>query len=91
MGSNLPSAQTLSLGYEAFLASKWPQIILEVTPDLKFELCGLNNPCSSAFLAAKCMKKPFIPFYSQEGQNGLVDLRAIAAGKNHIIIKSDLA
>ena len=27
------------------------------------------------------MKKPFIAFYSQEGQNGHVDLRAIAAGK----------
>ena len=28
------------------------------------------------------MKKPFIAFYSQEGQNGHVDLRAIAPGKN---------
>ena len=49
MGSNLSLAQTLLLGYEAFLASKWPKIILEVTPDLKFELCGLNNPCAILF------------------------------------------
>ena len=49
MGSNLSLAQTLLLGYEAFLASKWPQIILEDTPDLKFELCGLNYPCAMLF------------------------------------------
>ena len=28
------------------------------------------------------VKAFYSPFYSQEGQNGLVDLRAIAAGKN---------
>ena len=60
----------------------WPlrlSVALEVTPDLKFELCGLNNPCFGAFLASKCMKKPFIPRKEgrmKEGQNGHVDLHA---------------
>ena len=42
---------------------KWPQrlpVASEVTSDLKFELSGLNNPCSSAFLAPKCFFEPFV-------------------------------
>ena len=50
---------------EAVLASK---------TDLKFEHCGFNNPCSSAFLASKCFFEPFVR--KKEGQNGHVDLRA---------------
>ena len=38
------------------------------------ELSGLNNPCSSAFLAPICFLEPFLSLFS--GQNGHVDLRA---------------
>ena len=50
-------------------ASKQPQM----TSD---ELSGLNNPCSSAFLAPICFLEPFLRKGRKEGQNGLVDLRA---------------
>ena len=54
----------------------------EVTSDLECELSGLNNLCSSASLASLLHDKPFIPRRRKEGrQNGLVDLRAIAADK----------
>ena len=39
------------------------------------ELSGLNNPCSSAFLAPICFLEPFLSLF-KEGQNGHVDLRA---------------
>ena len=29
------------------------------TSDLKFDHCGFNNPCYSAFLAPKCFLEPF--------------------------------
>ena len=48
----------------------------EVTSDLSSEISGLNNPCSSAFLAPKCSLEPFLRKGRKEGQNGLVDLRA---------------
>ena len=49
----------------------------EVTSDLKFELNGLNNPCSSVSLAPKCFSEPFQRKEGRkEGQNGHVDLRA---------------
>ena len=37
----------------------------EVTSDLNFELSGLNNLCTSAFLAPKCF---FEPFKRKEGR-----------------------
>ena len=48
------------------------------TSDLKFDHCGFNNPCYSAFLAPKCFFEPFLRKKEgrKEGQNGLVDLRA---------------
>ena len=58
------------------LYTKWHQRLLvasEVTLDLKIELSGLNNSCTSAFLATKCF---FEPFQRKEGQNNIVDLRA---------------
>ena len=53
------------------MASKQPQI----TSD---ELSGLNNPCSSAFLALICFLEPFHRRKEgrKEGQNWHVDLRA---------------
>ena len=46
----------------------------EVTSDLNSEISDLNNPCFSAFLAPRCFFEPF--HRKEEGQNGLVDLRA---------------
>ena len=37
------------------------QMTSKVTSDLKFELCGLNNPCSSAYLAPKCFSGLNVP------------------------------
>ena len=48
----------------------------EVTSDLNSELSGLNNLCSSAFLAPKCFHEPFKRKEEERRQNGLVDLRA---------------
>ena len=64
----------------------------EVTSDFNSEISGLNNPCSSAFLAPLCFLEPFFRKKEgrNEGQNGHVDLRAIAAGKKHSIKESNV-
>ena len=51
----------------------------EVTSDLNSELSGLNNLCSSAFLAPKCFFQPFKRKEEERRQNGLVDLRACSS------------
>ena len=48
----------------------------EVTSDHNSEIIGLNNPCSSAFLAPKCFFQPFKRKEEGRRQNRLVDLRA---------------
>ena len=62
-----------------FLCKQPPRLPVasEVTSDLNSELSGLNNLCSSAFLAPKCFYEPFKRKKKEERrQNGLVDLRA---------------
>ena len=60
---------------------KWPRrlpVASQVTSDLNSEISGLNNLCSSAFMAPKCFFEPFQRKEEgrKEGQNGHVDLRA---------------
>ena len=50
----------------------------EVTSDLNSEISGLNNLCSSAFLAPKCFFEPF-DRKEERKQNGLVDKNSISA------------
>ena len=62
----------------------------EVTSDLNSELSGLNNLCSSAFLAPKCFFEPFQRKEEgrKEGQNGHVDLRARTSPQVKSILES---